>query len=124
MNRKPKLRRDGSYPIPEESPSASVPPGFLLDGGLGAPYHLGARPWKGAIPRGSVCEIVKGDFDWRRCHKLVGRMCTTRGPKFDHPAIGPCYLCHVPALGGRAWIATSCLRVIVPIVDQSNTPPR
>ena len=124
MNWKPKLRPDARYHVPEEGPNVPVPPGFLLDGGPGAANHPGGLLWKGAIPRGSVCEIVKGDFDWRRCHKLLGRMCTTRGPEFDHPAIGPSYLCHVPALGGRAWIATPCLRVIVPIVEQPDTPER
>ena len=124
MKWKPKLTPHGRYPVHEEGPNVPPPPRSILDSGPGAPHYVGALPWKGTIPRGSVCEIVKGDFDWRGCEQLVGRICTTRGPQLDHPRIGRCYLCHVPALGRRAWIATPCLRVVVPILEQLDTPAR
>jgi hypothetical protein len=118
---KPKLTSAGRYPVSEEGPSVPTPPRSSLHG-PGSPYDVGALPWKGPIPRGSVCEIVKGPFDWRGCEELVGRICSTKGPQLNHPKIGPCYLCHVPALGRRAWIATPCLRVLVPILEQPDTP--
>ena len=78
MKWKPKLTSGGRYAVPGEGPNVPAAPRSILDGGPRPPSYVGAWPWKGPIPRGSVCEIVKGNFNWHGCEWLVGRFCTTK----------------------------------------------